>query len=69
MSDQRLQDLQRFYALLDRLAEAVGGARTLGQCDGKLAWPKRGLYFFFEDGEQRTDTGTGDRVVRVGRTA
>ena len=43
-----------------------GWRRRLGDCHGKLVWPARGVYFFFEDGEQRKDTGTGDRVVRVG---
>jgi hypothetical protein len=37
MADQRLQHLQRFYALLDHLADAVGGVRTLGDCRSKLA--------------------------------
>ena len=34
-----------------------------------MAWPKRGVYFFRENGENRSDTGTGLRVVRVGTHA
>jgi hypothetical protein len=34
-----------------------------------MDWPKRGLYFFFEDGEKRSDNGNGPRVVRVGTHA
>ena len=34
-----------------------------------MAWPERGVYFFFEPGEGRTDSGTGLRVVRVGTHA
>ena len=34
-----------------------------------MAWPQRGVYFFFEDGEVRSDTGHGLRVVRVGTHA
>ena len=36
---------------------------------GRLGWPQRGVYFFFEDGELRSDTGQGPRVVRVGTHA
>ena len=38
-------------------------------CNGRMGWPERGLYFFFEDGEQRTTSGRGLRVVRVGTHA
>ncbi|MDG4901409.1 MULTISPECIES: hypothetical protein [unclassified Mesorhizobium] len=34
-----------------------------------MNWPRRGVYFFFEDGERRSDSGTGPRVVRVGTHA
>lgn len=34
-----------------------------------MNWPTRGVYFFFEHGEQRSDTGVGPRVVRVGTHA
>jgi len=34
-----------------------------------MGWPRRGVYFFFETGEARTDSGTGLRVVRVGTHA
>jgi hypothetical protein len=30
-----------------------------------MDWPARGVYFFREEGEVRTDTGSGPRVVRV----
>ncbi len=41
----------------------------LGDCTGYMSWPDRGLYFFFGDGESRSDTGKGMRVVRVGTHA
>ncbi len=41
----------------------------MSHCTGRLDWPKRGVYFFFEPGEVRSDTGTGVRVVRVGTHA
>ena len=49
--------------------ERVGGARTLGACSGRLGLPRRGVYFFMEDGEVRSDSGTGPRIVRVGTHA
>lgn len=38
----------------------------LSQCHGRMSWPSRGVYFFFEPGEFRSDSGTSARVVRVG---
>ncbi len=34
-----------------------------------MDWPKRGIYFFQEPGESRTDTGDGRRIVRIGTHA
>jgi hypothetical protein len=65
----RLQDLQRFYVLLDHLKASQGGMRTLAECHGRMDWPKRGVYFFFEPGEMRSDSEKGARVTRVGTHA
>lgn len=65
----RLEDLVHFYSLLDRLERKLGGAKKLTECTGRMAWPKRGVYFFFEDGEHRLESGQGPRVVRVGTHA
>jgi hypothetical protein len=65
----RLEDLRNFYSILDSLEEALGGMRRLGDCTGRLEWPARGVYFLFEPGERRSDTGNGPRVVRVGTHA
>ncbi len=62
----RLQDLVRLYELLDGLEARGRGPRRLGDCTARSGWPNRGVYFFFEDGEVRSDTGAGLRVVRVG---
>jgi hypothetical protein len=64
---KRLDDLRRFYRILDVLEERLGGTRMLS--DGRLSWPQRGVYFFMEQGEERSDTGTGRRIVRVGTHA
>lgn len=69
MNLDRAADLIRFYDLLDRLEARIGGKRCLADCSGRMGWPRRGLYFFFEHGEQRSDSGDGPRVVRVGTHA
>lgn len=69
VNDVRLQHLVRFYSLLDRLEGNVGGARRLADCSGRMAWPRRGVYFFREEGESRSDSGSGPRIVRVGTHA
>ena len=61
-------DLNRFYALLGMLEHGLGGAPKLRDCHGKMTWPKRGVYFFFEPSETRAD-GSTPRVVRVGTHA
>lgn len=65
----RKNDICDFYALLARLEKKVGGKRLLRDCSGRMSWPRLGVYFFFENGEFRSDTGDGPRVVRVGTHA
>lgn len=69
MAADRISDLKDFYGLLAALAENVGGPRHLVGCSGRLAWPRRGVYFFMEPGESRSHSGRGPRVVRVGTHA
>ncbi len=69
MASNRREQLIRFYSILNRLEHAIGGARRLADCSGRLAWPTRGVYFFQELGELRTDTGDGPRIIRVGTHA
>ncbi len=65
----RLGDTVRFYELLDHLADRVGGPRFLRSCSAGMSWPRRGVYFFYENGESRSGSGGGPRVVRVGAHA
>lgn len=65
--DSQRGDTTRFYLLLNALAGRVGGTRLLRDCTGAQNWPRHGVYFFFEDGEQRADGSR--RVVRVGTHA
>lgn len=65
---RRLDQINRFYEILQDLEDRLGGKRRLAECRGKMKWPRRGVYFFFEPGEKRS-TGPGLRVVRVGTHA
>lgn len=67
--DNRLADLQRFYELMAELDSCIEGKHLLRDCHGRMNWPVRGVYFFFEDGEVRGQSGNGPRVVRVGTHA
>ena len=62
----RLADTHRFYELLGRLQNRLGRPRRLVGCTGRLSWPRRGLYFFCEAGEERSGSGVGLRIVRIG---
>jgi hypothetical protein len=66
---QRRADLIRFYSIIETLKRKIGGVRKFSDCSGTMSWPKRGVYFFYENGEDRSDTGGGPRVVRVGTQA
>jgi hypothetical protein len=52
--------------MLASLAAHFGGTRPLGKTSAKSVWPQRGLYFFFEKGEQRMSATIQKRIVRVG---
>ena len=69
MNVTRLDDLKRFYEILAALERKVKVARTLTNCSGRMHWPRRGVYFFREVGEERSGTGHGQRIVRVGTHA
>ncbi|MCY4356212.1 MAG: hypothetical protein OXD01_01675 [Gammaproteobacteria bacterium] len=66
---RRLDDLMKFYAILGNLQQRLGCKRIMQDCSSQQNWPQRGVYFFFEPGENRTRAGTGLRVVRVGTHA
>jgi hypothetical protein len=66
LTDTRLADLREFYALIRILEDK---SRVLSKCSGRLDWPNRGIYFFREECERRSETGDGLRVVRVGTHA
>lgn len=65
----RLGDLIALYSLLGHLERAVGGKRSLDGMGPARDWPRQGVYFFFEPTEQRSDSGKGPRLVRIGTHA
>ena len=65
----RVATTVRFYELLTSLSASLGGCRQLSECSGRMDWPQRGVYFFFEPGESRNLSGAGSRIVRVGTHA
>ena len=68
-TNQRIDHLKRFYDLLGILEHRIGGPRRLVDCSGRMDWPCRGVYFFRETGEARSDSGSDPRIVRVGTHA
>ena len=68
-ASQRIDHLKRFYDILGALEHRIGGPRRLMDCSGRMDWPCRGVYFFREMGEDRSDSGSGPRIVRVGTHA
>lgn len=69
MSDYRTKELSKFYSILEQLEKTLWSERKLSDCHGRMEWPQRGVYFFKEPGETRTNTGKGLRIVRVGTHA
>lgn len=66
---QTINNINRFYKLIDILRDGLGGYRVFSECNGKLNWPKRGVYFIFENNETRRLISQSLRVVRVGTHA
>ena len=66
---KRGADLVRFYRLMDELKVLNGGLHRLATASPHGPWPRRGVVWFFEKGETRTESGPGSRVVRVGTHA
>jgi hypothetical protein len=60
----RIEQIAQLYELLSSLE-----LRTLNECAGKLSWPNRGVYFFFDPNQKRSDTGNGSRLIRIGTHA
>jgi hypothetical protein len=64
--NDRITDLIKFYELMDELRQRIGGYHKLSEPHIHKILPKSGVYFFMEDGEVRSQTGVGNRIVRIG---
>ena len=62
----RKADIERFYELMERLNERVGGPHLLKHFMSVVAPTEKGVYFIFEPAEFRCDASEELRVVRVG---
>jgi hypothetical protein len=62
---KRGADLVRFYRLMAELQALNGGLQRMATARPDQNWPRRGVVWFFEKGEQRAESGPGPRVVRV----
>ncbi|EMR74531.1 hypothetical protein MBGDF03_01182, partial [Thermoplasmatales archaeon SCGC AB-540-F20] len=60
-------DVDEFYSIINQLKEKTKGMRLLSHCDGKMNWPKKGIYFFFENNELKNNGNL--RIVRIGTHA
>ncbi len=63
---RRLDDVRRLYDFLEYYRVSGSGLDSLSNLDRKPAVSRGGVYFFFEPGEERSTSGLGYRVVRVG---
>jgi hypothetical protein len=66
---KRGADLVRFYRLMDELQTLNGSLHRLATARPGASWPRRGVVWFYEKGESRSDSGAGPRIVRVGTHA
>ncbi len=69
MENKRQSDLIRFYSILEDLERKLINKPILSNSSGRQNWPNRGVYFFFELDQMRSDSGSGLRVVRIGTHA
>jgi hypothetical protein len=61
-----LQDIEKFYELINSLEIGLSGKKNIGELSGKSGLPKKGVYFFFEPKEKRRFKPDKLRVIRVG---
>ena len=65
---KRIEDLGRMYKLLDELATCTHSRQKLSTCLKDNVQSEPGVYFFYDNNEQRSDSGDGARIVRVGQS-
>lgn len=63
---ERIKHIEKFYSLINEL-ENFEKKRKLKHSTGKLIWPEKGIYYFFEKNEIRENGNA--KIVRVGTHA
>lgn len=66
---QCIEEVAGVYRCISQLAEKTGGIRVLNKCNGRMYWPKRGVYFFVDFQEQSILSRGFPRIVRIGTHA
>ena len=69
MNNQRLDDIKNFYSILNEIELQDHERRLIADSDARMTWPQRGVYFITEAGEDRSESGEGPRIIRVGTHA
>lgn len=63
------EDIIGFYNRIYSLAENTGGILRFSECNGKMLWPKRGVYFIVDFHEKSLLSNGRPRIVRIGTHA
>ncbi|MFP3040256.1 hypothetical protein LQZ19_00390 [Treponema primitia] len=61
-----INDVKKLYGILNQIVENAGGIRIFKDCDGKMYWPEKGVYFILDFDETDKYTGFCPRIVRIG---
>lgn len=69
VSFSRVQQIRTLYSTLNDLGFETGGIRRFKDCDGKMYWPRMGVYFILDFNERSLLSGGAPRIVRVGTHA
>ena len=66
---KHIEDVSRFYDGISKLAKSTGGIRSFNECNGRMYWPRRGVYFIVDFNENHLVSNDFPRIVRVGTHA
>lgn len=69
VKNKRLFELIRFYSIMEVLEKKNIQKKLLLNSNGRQKWHQKGVYFFFELNQKRSDSGSGLRVTRIGTHA
>ena len=64
-----INHIKMLYSSLNFLVQNSGGVRLLKECNGKLYWPSKGVYFIYDNAESSIIANGCPRIVRVGTHA